>query len=171
MPQSKKLCFVITRETLCTQNEANAFSLWNNNLWCQGKYFRISDHDIVINTMMQWFILFLIWLACYRYKCMYWQYLLPWQDVSFQNLRKKSRRARKINSFYLSGCPHRLSLMNTAGNVFIINKGQSSWLNSTWHNHSERHSLTCLPFNFVLSIVLMVFSPHGSFKCTFASYE
>jgi hypothetical protein len=43
MPQSKKLCFIITWEglgsvtkTLCTQNEANAFSLWNNNLGYQG---------------------------------------------------------------------------------------------------------------------------------------
>jgi hypothetical protein len=37
------LCFIITWEgfgrvtkTLCTQNEANAFSLWNNNLGYQG---------------------------------------------------------------------------------------------------------------------------------------
>jgi hypothetical protein len=43
MPQSKKLCFIITREglgwvtkTLCTQKEANAFSIWNNNLGYQG---------------------------------------------------------------------------------------------------------------------------------------
>jgi hypothetical protein len=41
MPQSEK--FFITWEglgwvtkTLCTQNEANAFSLWNNNLGYQG---------------------------------------------------------------------------------------------------------------------------------------
>jgi hypothetical protein len=43
MPQSKKLCFIITRQglgwvtkTLCTQKEANAFSIWNNNLGYQG---------------------------------------------------------------------------------------------------------------------------------------
>jgi hypothetical protein len=43
MPQSKKLCFIITREgigwatkTLCTQKEANSFSLWNYNLGYQG---------------------------------------------------------------------------------------------------------------------------------------
>jgi hypothetical protein len=43
MPQSKKLCFIITWEglgwvtkTLCIQKEANAFSLWNNNLGYQG---------------------------------------------------------------------------------------------------------------------------------------
>jgi hypothetical protein len=43
MPQSKKLRFIITREglswvtkTLGTQKEANAFSLWNNNLGYQG---------------------------------------------------------------------------------------------------------------------------------------
>jgi hypothetical protein len=38
MPQSKKLCFVITREGLgwVTQKEANAVSLWNNNLGYQG---------------------------------------------------------------------------------------------------------------------------------------
>jgi hypothetical protein len=43
MPQSKKLCFIITWEglgwvtkTLCTRKEANAYSLWNNNLEFQG---------------------------------------------------------------------------------------------------------------------------------------
>jgi hypothetical protein len=35
MPQSKKLTQKVTK-TLCTQNEANAFSLWNNNLGYQG---------------------------------------------------------------------------------------------------------------------------------------
>jgi hypothetical protein len=42
MPQSKKFCFIMTWEglglvtkTLCTQKEANAFSLWNNNLGYQ----------------------------------------------------------------------------------------------------------------------------------------
>jgi hypothetical protein len=63
MPQSKKLCFIITWEglgwvtktlctkTLCPQKEANAFSLWNNNLGYQGILeFKIEHQEWGINV-------------------------------------------------------------------------------------------------------------------------
>jgi hypothetical protein len=63
MAQSKKLCFIITgtregfgwvTKTLCTQKEANAFSLWNNNFGYQGILEYVLLSFVVMEIFKPW---------------------------------------------------------------------------------------------------------------------
>jgi hypothetical protein len=79
--QSKKWWFIITWEglgwvTLCTQKEANAFSIWSNNLRYQGILGFLIRNVLAASESVQLYSHFLSCFSCFR--LFYLQVVLCW---------------------------------------------------------------------------------------------